>query len=269
MKDIHEEIIKAKEEGEIAALATVVATKGSTPRSIGAKMLVKEDGTIIGSIGGGCVEAEVWQSAMKTIKEKTPKLIDYDLTGREDSPEGLICGGIMQVFVEPIIPEPVVYILGAGHIGFAVSRIAAIAGFRVVVIDDRPAYASKERFPDAAELHVGQPEEMITQLKINKVSYLVIACRGHMEDQRTLKEALKTPACYTSMIGSKKKVKTIFENLRNEGVTQDDLNRVHAPIGLPIAAETPEDIAISIMAEIVDIRRRKPGKEDHNETHLS
>ena len=261
MKDIHEEIVRIKQEGDTAALATVVSTKGSTPRAIGSNMLIKNDGTISGSIGGGCLEAEVWQNAMETIKEQKPRLLDFDLTGREDTPEGLICGGTMQIFIEPIIPVPTVYILGAGHIGFAVSRIASMAGFRVIVVDDRPAYASKERFPDADELYVADPEETIAQLKINKVSYLVIACRGHLEDQRVLAQALKTPARYIGMIGSKKKVKTVFENLRNEGVSQDDLNRVHAPVGLPIAAETPEDIAISIMAEIVDTRRRKPGKE--------
>jgi xanthine dehydrogenase accessory factor len=269
MNDIYEEITNIKAAGDTAALATVVSVKGSTPRAIGSKMLIKHDGTITGSIGGGCIEAEVWQNAMKVILENTPKLLNYDLTGREDSPEGLICGGTMQIFVEPIVPEPVVYILGAGHIGFAVSKIAAIAGFKVVVVDDRPAYASKERFPDAGKLHVGEPEEIIPQLRLNKVCYVVIACRGHLEDQRTLAQALKTPARYIGMIGSKKKVKTIFENLKAEGVTQDDLNRVHAPIGLPIAAETPEDIAISIIAEIVDIRRRKPDKEQQNETHLS
>jgi xanthine dehydrogenase accessory factor len=257
MQDIHDEIVKIKHEGDVAALATVVAAKGSTPRAGGSKMLVRSDGSILGSIGGGCLEAEVWQSAIKVIKEQTPQLLDFDLTGREGTPESLICGGTMQIFVEPIIPVPAVYILGAGHIGFAVSTIARIAGFQVVVVDDRPAYANAERFPDADELHVEDPADMVSKLKINKVSYLVIACRGHLEDQRVLAQALQTPACYIGMIGSKKKVRTIFENLKNEGFSQGDLNRVHAPIGVPIAAETPEDIAISIMAEIVDTRRRK------------
>ena len=256
MKDIYEEIVEIERSGNIAALATVVSAKGSTPRSVGSKILIKSDGSISGSIGGGCLEAEVWQAAMDVIKERKPRLMEYDLTGREETPEGLICGGIMQVYIDPIIPVPVVYILGAGHIGFAVSKIAKMAGFRVVVVDDRPAYASPERFPDADEFHVEEPVDALSQLNISKVAYLVIACRGHLDDQRALAQALKTPACYIGMIGSKKKVRTVFDNLKNEGFTDQDLKKVHAPIGLPIAAETPEDIAISIMAQIVDFRRQ-------------
>jgi xanthine dehydrogenase accessory factor len=261
MLDIQEEIVKIKREGDTAALATVVSAKGSTPRDGGTKMLVRPDGSILGSIGGGCVEAEVWQAAMSVIKEEKPRLMDFDLTGREESQTGLICGGIMQIFVEPIIPVPTVYILGAGHIGYAVAKLAGMADFRVVAVDDRPAYVTKERFPDADELHAGEPEEILPKLNINKISYLVIACRGHQEDQRTLAQALKTPARYIGMIGSKKKVRTIFDNLLNEGFTREDLSRVHAPIGLPIAAETPEEIAISILAEIVSARRQKGNKE--------
>jgi len=267
MKDIYDEIVTIKHEGNVAALATVVSAKGSTPRSGGSKMLIRNDGSVLGSIGGGCLEAEVWQTAMNVIKEQKPKLLNFDLTGREETPEGLICGGTMQIFVEPIVPVPTIYILGAGHIGSAVSKIAKMAGFRVVVIDDRPAYANAERFPDADEIHVEDPVDMVSKLAINKVSYLVIACRGHLEDQRVLAQALKTSAGYIGMIGSKKKTKTIFGNLRNEGIGQDLLDRVHAPIGIPIAAETPEDIAISIMAEIVDTARRKTKTAGHRATN--
>jgi xanthine dehydrogenase accessory factor len=255
LTDIYEEIRKEKISGETAALATVVAAKGSTPRSIGTKMLVKSDGAIIGSIGGGCLEAEVWQSAMNVIKAQEPKLLEYDLTGREETPEGLICGGIMQVFIEPVIPEPVLYILGAGNIGFTVAKIARMVGFHIIVIDDRPAYANAERFPEAEKFIIEDPADALPKLGINKVSYLVIACRGHLDDQRALAQSLKTPAVYIGMIGSKKKTRTVFNNLRKEGFKEDDLKRVHAPVGLPIAAETPEEIAISIMAEITNIRR--------------
>lgn len=255
MQDIHEEIVNIRRSGNLAALATVVSAKGSTPRSEGSKMLVKADGSISGTIGGGCLEAQVWEVAMQVMKEKKPRLIDYDLTGQEENPEGLICGGKMQVFVEPIIPVPTLYIFGAGHIGFAVSRIAKMTGFQVAVIDDRPAYANAERFPDADKFHVEDPAEAVAGLSLGKASYLVIACRGHLEDQRVLAEALKTEAGYIGMIGSKKKVKTILANLAAEGFSQEQLSRVHAPIGLPIASETPEEIAVSIIAEIIKVRR--------------
>lgn len=258
MEEIYEEIVRIRQEGGKAALATIVWVKGSTPRAEGAKMLVRSDGSILGSVGGGCLEAEVWEAAMKVIEKETPEVLNFDLTGREETPEGLICGGTMQVFVEPILAQPTVYLFGAGHVGFALSRFARIAGFRVVVIDDRPAYADKERFPDADEFYVDDPASVISRLKINKSSYLVIACRGHLEDQRVLAEALKTAAGYIGMIGSKKKVKTVFSNLKAEGVSPESLERVHAPIGVPIATQTPEEIAVSIIAQIVDVRRRKP-----------
>ena len=257
MEDIYEEIVRIQQEDDVAALATIVWVKGSTPRTEGSKMLIRSDGSILGSLGGGCLEAEVWEAAMKVIEEGTPKVLNFDLTGREDTPEGLICGGTMQVFLEPILSQPTVYLFGAGHISFAVSKIAKMTGFRVVVIDDRPAYANAERFPDADNFHVEDPAEMVSKLKLNRTSYLVIACRGHLEDQRVLAEAVKTPAGYIGMIGSKKKVKTVFSNLKTQGIAQETLDKVHAPIGLSIATETPEEIAVSIMAEIIDVRRQK------------
>jgi xanthine dehydrogenase accessory factor len=260
MIDIYEEIVRIKNNGDSCALASIVRVKGSTPRPEGSKMLVRSDGSILGSIGGGCVEASVWEAAMEVIKQETPRVLDFDMTGREDTPEGLICGGIMQVMIEPVLPQPVVFILGAGHIGFAVSKLAKFSGFKVVVVDDRPAYANAERFPDADEIYVDDPAGKITQLNINKTAYLVIACRGHLEDQETLIEALKTSAGYIGMLGSRKKVKTVFANLTDQGVSQDSLKRVHAPIGIPIATDTPEEIAISIVAEMVDSRRQNKKK---------
>lgn len=257
MEDVYEEIARVKQEGDIAALATIIWAKGSTPRAEGSKMLVRSDGSVLGSVGGGCLEAEVWQAAMKVIEEESPRVLNFDLTGRKDTPEGLICGGTMEVFIEPIAAQPTVYLFGAGHIGFALSRLAKMTGFRVVVIDERPAYASAERFPEADEFHVGDPATAVPRLKIGKASYLVIACRGHLEDQRVLAEAIKTPAVYIGMIGSRNKVKTVISNLEAEGIPQKALGGVHAPMGLPIATETPEEIAVSIMAELIDVRRRK------------
>lgn len=256
MNDIYEEIVYLRNLGETCALATVAQVKGSTPQAAGAKMLVRQDGSIMGSIGGGCLEAKVWEEAQKVINQETPMLVDFDLTGRVDTKEGLICGGIMQILIEPVLPTPVVHILGAGHIGFAVSKIAKIAGFGVVVVDERPAFANAERFPDADRILVEDPAGSIPSLNINKAAYIVIACRGHLEDQEALVAALKTPARYIGMLGSHKKVKTVFANLVQQGVSEEALNKVHSPIGIRIATDTPEDIAISIMAEIVDIRRQ-------------
>ncbi len=260
MDDIYEEIVRIQNNGYICALASIVRVKGSTPRPEGSKMLIRHDGTIMGSVGGGCLEASVWEAAMNVIHEESPKVMDFDLTGQKDTPEGLICGGIMQLLIEPILPKSTVYVLGAGHIGFAVSKIAKTVGLQVIVVDDRPAYANAERFPDADKIYTEDPSCMISNLNINKASYLVIACRGHLEDQETLKESLKTTARYIGMVGSKKKVKTIFSNLNKQGISDDVLTRVHAPIGIQMATDTPEEIAISIVAEIVNERRQNKKK---------
>ncbi len=269
MVDIYEEIVRIKQSGDVAALAIIVQVKGSTPRAEGSKMLIKSDGSLLGSVGGGCLEAEVWEAAMKVIRTETAEVLNFDLTGQDDTQEGLICGGTMQVFIEPILAQPTIYIFGAGHIGFAISKIAAMTGFRVSVIDDRPAYANAERFPDADEFHVDDPAEAISKLKINKASYLVITCRGHLEDQRVLAQAIKTPAGYIGMIGSRKKVKTVFANLKSEGISGEALDKIHAPIGIPIATETPEEIAVSIMAEIIDARRKHKSSRQHSSTPAS
>ena len=256
MIDIHREIVRISQDGDVGALATIVWVKGSTPRAEGSKMLVRSDGSILGSVGGGCLEAEVWEAAMKVIRDETSKILQFDLTGNNETPEGLICGGTMEVFIEFIVAQPTVFLFGAGHIAFAVSRIAKMSGFQVIVIDDRPAYANAERFPDADELCVEDPATMVSKLNLNKASYAVVACRGHLEDQMVLAQLMRKPVGYIGMIGSKKKVKTILANLKAGGVPQDRLNMVNAPIGLPIAAETPEEIAVSIMAEIIDTRRK-------------
>lgn len=254
-KDIYEEIMKIKQSGDMAALATIVKVKGSTPREEGTKMLIKSDGTILGSVGGGCTEAEIWQEGMKAMKEGTSRLLHFDLTGREGSQEDLICGGTMDVFIEPIYSPPTLFLFGGGHIGEASAKIAKMVGFRVAVIDDRPAFANKERFPEADLILAEDFDTAFPKVNINKQSYIVIACRGHELDQKVLGWAMSTDARYVGMIGSKKKVKTVFQNLMESGVSEEKLKTVYAPIGLAIRAETPEEIAISIMAEVIKVRR--------------
>ncbi len=256
MEDIFEEVSRIRREGGRGALATLVQTKGATPREPGAKMLVHADGTIIGSVGGGCVEAEVWQEAKKVIAEGKPRMLHYDLTGREAAEsDGLICGGIMDVFVEPILSQPTLYIFGAGHISFFISRIGKMLGFRVSVIDDREDFANERRFPEADEVVSEEFDAVFPRLKINRSGYIVIVTRGHLSDEKVLEWAVGTEAAYIGMIGSRKKNKTVFANLMALGVSKEALDKVYAPIGLDIGGETPEEIALSIGAQLVQVRR--------------
>ena len=253
--DIFEEIYKLKREGKRAALATIINARGSTPSVVAAKMLVLEDGSILGTVGGGCVEFDVRKRAMAVIQDEKPRNFTFDLDQRPDDDTGLLCGGSVQVFIEPVIPTPVLYIFGAGHVGLNVCKVAALAGFEVVVCDDREQYANRERFPDAREIHAGEMDAVLSELSPSAASYIVIVTRGHRHDMRVLRWALDTPAHYIGMIGSGRKVLTIFQQLEAEGVARESFQRVFAPIGLEISAAMPEEIAISIVAELIAIRR--------------
>ena len=255
MTDLYEEIVKIKTEGGSAALATIVGTEGSTPRETGAKMLVREDGTIFGTIGGGCLEGQVIEEALQVIREEKPRTIHYDLTGTEAAGAGMICGGVLDIYIDPIIPIPTAFIFGGGHISLFVSKISAMSGFHIAVIDDRAEFASKERFPEAEQVIAEKFSIVFPQLKISRSSYLVIVTRGHAGDQEVLEWALSTEAKYIGMIGSKKKIGTIYRNLEEKGIAREKLRRVHAPIGLDIGALTPEEIAVSIVGQMIQARR--------------
>ncbi len=257
MSDFYEEILKIRSEGKKAAIATIIRTKGSTPREVGAKMLIHEDGKILGTIGGGCMEAEVWQEAMKVMKGNKPQTIHFDLTGRAAEESGMICGGVMDIYIEPIVPTPKVFIFGGGHISLFVSKMSHMIGFQVVVIDDRPHFASKERFPEADEVIAEEFPFALPKLGVNPSAYLVIVTRGHAYDQEVLEWALSKEVKYIGMIGSRKKIQTVYHSLTEKGFTPDQLQRVHAPIGLDIGALTPEEIAVSIVAEMIKVHREK------------
>jgi xanthine dehydrogenase accessory factor len=257
MNSIYDEIVKIRSEGESAAVATVTSVKGSAPRGEGSKMLIKSDGKIIGSVGGGSAEAQVMQEAMKVMSDGKARMLRYDLTGKDAAKGGMICGGNMEVFIEPIISDPVLYVFGGGHISFSISKIGKMLGFRVVVIDDRQEFANPRRFPEADETIARDIEMVIPELKINKSSYIVIVTRGHILDERVLEWAIRTNAKYIGMIGSRKKNAIVFSHLESRGVSRELLETVHAPIGLDINAETPEEIAVSILAEIIMVRREK------------
>ena len=255
MADLYEEIVKLRAEGGSASLATIVGAEGSTPRETGAKMLVREDGTILGSIGGGCLEGQVIVEAIMVMRDEKPRTIHYDLTGSEAAGTGMICGGVLDVYIEPIVPTPTVFIFGGGHISLFVSKISAMTGFQVAVIDDRAEFASAERFPEARQVIAEKFSQAFPRLKVNRSGYLVIVTRGHAGDQEVLEWALTTEARYIGMIGSKKKIRTLYQNLEAKGVAPEKLERVFAPIGLDIGALTPEEIAVAIVGQMIQVRR--------------
>jgi len=353
MESLYLEIIKALEKGERLALATLINRVGSAPRAVGAKYLVKEDGTSFGSVGGGCVEAEVWQGAQKVIQKGEGGVLHFNLTAEQLAEGGLICGGTVDIFVEPlreehlevyrevvriiqkggaailatlvsvndayfkgegskalikssgektgslmngkaledkirfegetllrenkpristltsqgqkiefllepVFSEPTIYIFGGGHVSQQIAPLAKRVHFRVVVIDDREMFANKKCFPDADEIIVSEFERCFQRLSIDESSYIVIVTRGHLYDGFVLEQAVKTKACYVGMIGSKKKIRILFENLLEKGISKEILDRVYAPIGIDIDSETPEEIAVSIVAQLIKVRSQPP-----------
>ena len=349
MEDIYYEISKTLEKKEKVALATLITRVGSAPRAVGAKYLIRRDGTSLGSIGGGCVEAEVWQEAQKVIEKGGGRVLHFDLTSEQLAEGGLICGGNIDVFLEPlqeaffalyqeaakirqkggsailatlisvdgaftkeegskvlmktsgekvgflwgggelekkileegevllkekkpkllvlssenrkmeillepIFSEPTVYLFGGGHVSEQVAPLAKKVHFKVVVIDDREMFANRTRFPEVDEVIVSEFEKCFDRLNIDDSSYIIIVTRGHLYDGFVLKQAVKTKARYIGMIGSKKKIRTLYENLMEEGIPKDTLARVYAPIGMDINSETPEEIAVSIVAELIKVR---------------
>ena len=257
--DIYEEIASLRRQGRRAALATIIQIRGSVPSFETAKILVREDGSTLGTVGGGCVENDVWKAARQVILEEKPKRLLFDLTDTSNLEAGLICGGKVEVFVEPILATPTTFIFGAGHISKFISKVAVLAGFKSVIVDNRPQYASPERFPEASTIYSESFEEAFQAIRPNDFSYIVIVTRGHQEDQTVLRWAVRTRARYIGMIGSKVKKKALFKNLRNEGISPKALERVCSPMGLEINAILPEEIAISVVAQMIAVRRSKPG----------
>jgi xanthine dehydrogenase accessory factor len=252
--DLFEEIVKLRHEGRRAALATIVHTNGSIPSFESSRMLVREDGSIAGTIGGGCVEAEVWAAAKEVMHKEAPRKMVFNLNNDATYDSGLICGGTLEVFVEPILPQPMLYLFGGGHISMALAKAASSAGFAVGVVDDREAFANAVRFPMAQEIFTSY-EEAFEKFHPNASTYLVIVTRGHKDDMRVLAWAVRTEARYVGMIGSKRKVISIYKALEKEGYQPEEFERVYAPMGIDIGALSPEEIAISITAELIAVRR--------------
>lgn len=261
--DIYEEIVRLRRDGRRGALATIVNAQGSIPSFKTAKMLVRDDGSIVGTIGGGCVEAEVWQAAREVMEKEKPRTLRFDLNQSPKDDTGLVCGGTLDIFIEPILPPSLLYLFGAGHVAVNVYKVASNAGFDVTVVDDREAYASRKRFPDARDVIAEDFDKAIARLSPGESAYIVILTRGHRDDMRILRWAVQTPARYIGMIGSKRKTISIFRELTKEGISAELFKRVHAPIGLDIGAVTPEEIAVAVTAELIAHRRHAEREMPH------
>jgi xanthine dehydrogenase accessory factor len=222
---------------------------------------------MLGTIGGGCVEAEVWNAAREVIETGKSRHLTFSLGQDAAYDNGLICGGQLDILVEPILPQPRAYIFGAGHISKSLAQVAGLAGFATIIVDDRESFANRGRFPDADEIHAGEYEQIFPNLAVTESSYLVIVTRGHRDDMRVLRWAVTTPARYVAMVGSKRKVIAVIKELEKEGIPREAFERLHAPMGLDIGAVTPEEIAVSVVAEMIAARRAP--ESDWRELSLS
>ncbi len=331
MKNIYSIIEEYLDRGESGVLATIVKKTGATPQVAGAKIFIGEDGKIFGTVGGGCVEAEIWQEARKALKTKKADVFHYALNGRDVENEGMICGGNIDIFLEPVLEkyreiyrnindfqkqgkravcitrfegefsktlctmdgrtigdttnevkditeltfhekqpkmfegaiiEPgiitsTVFIYGGGHISQFISKTAKAVDFKVIVMDDREQFANRERFPEADEIIVDEFENLLKYSDSEGEGYVVIVTRGHNHDALVLEEVLKKKNRYIGMIGSKRKIRMVYDYLESRGVEKSKLESVHAPIGIEINSETPQEIALSIVAELVKTRGEK------------
>jgi xanthine dehydrogenase accessory factor len=344
MKEVIEEAVRLMQKNEPCVLATVVRTKGMTPQKAGAKLLIRQDGSGLGTLGGGCVEGDIWFYAKQMLKERSgPQFRDYYLNEDIAAKDGLVCGGTMYFYVEPLWPEsqylsvaneivksyagaapisvatvvfhpsdkskigtrmlihqdgsaagsfgnvkldqqvvkvgrnvaafgknetitgedgaeiyvegfttpPALVIMGGGHVGRAVYNLAVTLGFRIFVIDDRPEFSNKERFPLAEQTVVADFDKALPLMSVNFNTFILVATRGHRYDDQATLAAVNTPARYIGLLGSKRKNLMIFRDLVKQGVPLDRIRQINAPVGLNIGALTPEELAVSIMAEIV------------------
>jgi xanthine dehydrogenase accessory factor len=240
---------------EDVALITIVATNGSTPQRVGAKMLVYADGRTVGTVGGGCYENDAFWKARESLKTRKAQRVKYELDDDFAQENGLVCGGQMEVFIEPIEPAPSVYVIGAGHVGYYLARFAHEAGFLVHVVDDRDAFANRERFPTATEVVVEDVPGWLAAATLPASSYVVVVTRGHRHDLDAMRAVVGRDLRYVGLIGSRAKVARVYEALVGEGVDPARFADIHAPIGLDLGAVTPQEIAVSILAELIAVRR--------------
>jgi len=256
-REVFAAVVDALERGEPAALVTIVSTVGSTPQRVGAKMLVFADGRMVGTIGGGCYENDAFWKAREAINSRRPQLVHYELSDDFAEESGLICGGQMDVYIEPIEPAPELYVIGAGHVGFHLARLAHEVGFRVHVVDDREKFANRERFPMAAEIVADDIPAWLARTPLPPHAYVVVVTRGHTNDLEALRALAPQDLRYLGLIGSRAKVARIYDALTADAMAAEHLARINAPIGLDIGAVTPQEIAVSILAELIAVKHGK------------
>ena len=267
-QEVFAAVAEALDRGEPAALVTIVSATGSTPQRVGAKMLVFGDGRIVGTIGGGCYENDAFWKAREAIDHRRPELVHYELSDDFAQETGLICGGQMDVYIEPIEPSPELYVIGAGHVGFHLARLAHEVGFRVHIVDDREKFANNERFPTAEEVVVDDIPTWVARANLPPHAYAVIVTRGHTNDLEAMRSLAPIDLRYLGLIGSRAKVARIYEALAADNMPAERLERVHAPIGLDIGAVTPQEIAVSILAELIAVKHGKFRTRDAGEVAM-
>jgi xanthine dehydrogenase accessory factor len=259
MKSIYEALSEVEKNNQSAALCTVVKSIGSTPRHVGSKMLVYPDGKFIGTVGGGELENRVIKAALESLNDGKSETLSYTMADPSRGDPG-VCGGTVEVFVEPILPTAVVVVIGGGHVGKAVVHLAKWLGFRVAVSDDRAEFCNPESVPGADAYYPVPMAELPNQLSVTRQTYLVVTSRGSGIDAAGMPSLLESNAGYIGVIGSKRRWLTTVKALKEKGVAKEKIAKVHSPIGLELNAETPEEIAVSIMAEILMLRNEGTGK---------
>jgi len=256
MEDIFEKILEMKKKNTPSALAIVIRTEGSVPRKPGAKMVITKDGNIFGTLGGGDLENKIIKEAMKAIEGGKPKICSFTLDIEKGGLD-MMCGGTVEVYIEPLLPPEKLIIFGAGHITRSLAPMMNKIGFHVIVVDDTPDFLQKEYFPDIEDIHLEDMEAFAERLPSEQNTYVVVLSRGFSRDRAILAKLLKKDFRYIGMIGSKRKMENVIRVLKEEGIPDDAFSKLKSPIGLDIGAETPEEIAISIAGEIVAVRKGK------------
>lgn len=256
-EEVFHAVGEALRRGEAASLVTIIRTEGSTPQRVGAKMVVFADGRTVGTIGGGCYENDAFWKARQALQTRRSEVVRYELADDVAEESGLICGGQMEVYIEPLEAAPHLHLVGAGHVAYHLARAAAPVGFHVHVLDDREKFANRERFPDAVEVTVDSIPDWLAQANFTANAYVVILTRGHRFDLDALRALVPRELRYLGLIGSRAKVARLYEALRTEGVARERLEHVHAPVGLALGAVTPQEIAVSILAELIAVRHGK------------
>ena len=256
MEQVYQAALEAIRHGEPAAVATVIETRGSTPRQAGAKMLIYADGRAVGTVGGGPLEGQVIEEAQAALAEGTPRELVHRLTDAERG-DPSICGGDMRLFIEVLLPRPTLLIVGGGHIGQAVAELGAFLGYRIAVLDERAEMVTPERFPQADVLLSGLPDNQLRAFPLTEQTCAVLVTPHDAPDEKTLAALAGRPLGYVGLLGSRRRTQATFERARASGVPDEFLACVHTPIGLDIGAQTPREIALSILAEVIAAQRGK------------